>query len=120
MTHLIDKLNSISMQSVSAGAIIDSKGKQQGSIRIRFTKSMIGCNHRGQVLLFGTDSETVEFNGNNYNQPIAMIEALNSIGLDVYDHGTEVLNAKQSVISQFNDIKYIKVNDELLTIIWVI
>ena len=53
-TCLIDKINTLSKQSVSAAAIIDSHGNLAGKVLVRFTHSYIGWNHEVEIIFYQT------------------------------------------------------------------
>ena len=119
MKHFIDLVTGMSKHSISCAAIVDSKGNEKGFIRIRYTDSTIGWNHRGHLLFNGTQREKVEFRGGCYDNPKSLCKAIESIGLVALDwHERKIENTGES-LSSFNDIKYIKQGRKTYKLIWV-
>ena len=56
MKSLIDKIDSMGKQSVSAAVITDSSGNMAGKILVRFTDSYIGWNHEVCLVMYSVDN----------------------------------------------------------------
>ena len=119
MKHFIDLVTGMSKHSISCAAIVDSKGNEKGVIRVRYTDSTIGWNHRGHLIFNGEHREKLEFRGNCYANPKSLCSAIESIGLVALDwHERKIENTGES-LSGFNDIKYIKQGRKKYKLIWV-
>ena len=129
MTCLIDKINTLSKQSVSAAAIIDSNGNLAGKVLVRFTHSYIGWNHEVVAFLFNHDNMRANdsLKGGTYDTPATLYKIFHAAGLECLDWHKRTIGGysnKQEInvdsLSGFNDIRYIKQGNKLFTLNWVI
>lgn len=127
--YLLDKINSMSRQSVSTAVIVDSKGDMAGKILVRFTDSQIGWNHEISATLWGFMDE----NGNNllsmnkskkgncYSNPFTLFKLFNDAGLKCYDYSENPISARRAdSLSAFSSIAMIKHGNRKFRIYWAI
>ena len=128
MKYLIDKIDSLSKQSVSAAAITDSSGNLAGKVLVRFTQSYIGWNHEVVAFLFGKEGMRANNSkkGGTYENPTTLYKLINEAGLKCFDYNKRKFGhydkgtVNIASMSQFSDIRYIKDGNKLYTLHWVI
>lgn len=138
MTHFYDKATGMGNHAISSAAIIDSKGNYAGKVIIRYTPATrcalyaIGWAHEIGVSLGDAGLDLgATLKGDTYDVPAALYEILNSANVKCYDwndrrvgswggkynrhdHAVDV-----DSMSDFNDIRTIKIGNKKYTLIWV-
>lgn len=126
MKYLIDKIDSLSRQSVSAAVIVDSKGNQAGKVLIRFTDSYIGWNHEVSAVIYGSDlNMRTSSKGGTYDKPGTLYKMFKDAGFKCFTHNDNRIgdySDKHPVcydsLSVFNDIHYVKNGNTKYRIMW--
>ena len=127
MKYLIDKIDSMGKQSVSAAAIVASNGDQAGKILIRFTDAMYGWNHEVSACIYGSDLNMRNSKkGGTYDKPTTLYQLFKSAGFKCFDHGDRRMGDYQDKTghnvdsySGFSDIAYVKNGNTKYTLCWV-
>ena len=128
--HFIDHSDHISRQTFSAAVILDSKGRLQGRIMIRFTPSQIGYNHEVGVIFHpaGVDYAST-MKGGTYSQPSTLIELLDANGVKSYTwSGDLIFNQSRGEpgqvcaesLSQFSDVASLKHGRKSYRVLWAL
>lgn len=128
--YIQDKINTLTRQSVSAAAIIDSKGNMAGKILVCFTNGLYGWNHEVSACLFGHDKLSFgkSRKGNCYDNPTTLYKLLRDAGLTAYDWNGRKLghyddkrpHVPVDSLSRFSDIRTIKHGRKSYRLEWVI
>jgi len=130
MKHFTEYMRDVSKQTFSAASIVDSRGKQAGSIIIRFTDSYIGYNHNVCVLMYGVDGLDygTTAKGGMYSQPQTMVRHFEAHGVKCFNfYGERIFgnyqkNRKVLVadsLSRFSDVHSIKNGNKKYALHWV-
>ena len=130
MKHFIDHTQNVSKQTFSAGVIVDSKGKMQGKVVIRFTDAQIGYNHQVGVVFYPAEINFKDASkGGTYAQPDTLFYLLRDAGCKVYRRdGIRVIDytlKDQGIdgqmydsMSRFDEIEMIKYKRKTYRILW--
>ena len=128
MKYLIDKIVSMSKQSVSAAAIVNSKGEQCGKILVRFTNSTYGWNHEVSAILY--EHETLNMKqitkGESESTPRALYALLKNNNIRCFTHNKEIGDYSNKLpccydsLSSFSDIARIKYRRKSYQLMWVV
>jgi hypothetical protein len=131
MKYLIDKISSMTKQSVSAAAIVDSNGNMAGKVLVRFTDSQIGWNHEVSAVIYDSEG-MVALNmrnsrkGGTYDKPLSLYALFDDAGFVPFTHNDRSIGSydnKRDVnvdsLSTFSDIAYVKKGNKRYSLMWV-
>lgn len=132
--HFIDKINSLSRQSISAAAIVDSDGDMAGKVLIRFTDSQYGWNHEVGVTMWrqaDNGRQSLDFGrsskGGTYNRPGTLYFMLREAGFRCFMHGGKEIGDYENKtgcnydsLSSFSDIAFIKQGNRKFRLLWIV
>jgi len=118
MKHFIDKINSMSKQSVSA-AVVMHGDKEAGKILVRWTDSQIGWNVELSAAMYGENEVGFKTTtkGNTYSNVMTLVNHFKQFGIVPLDWGKKPMDESHS---QITDCRYLKEGRKTFKVLWAI
>ena len=126
MKHFLDRINTLSKQTVDSAIITTASGTPVGKIHIRYTEGQYGYNHEVGMLINGvTDFGTTQ-KGNAYDRA-ALFKLIKAIGGKAFDYSgnrlddySERKSNLQNIdsTSSLTELRSFKIGKRKFNILW--